>query len=690
VLDPHAFLRDLALVLGIAALTTVLFQRLRQPVVLGYLLAGLILGPHLRVPLVADLGTVQTLSELGVILLMFSIGLEFSVRRLVQLGPGAAFVTAVEVGLMFWLGFSVGRLLDWSLAESLFAGGIIAISSTMIVARAFAEAPQDRELMDLVFAILVVEDLIAVLLIAMLTPVAGGDSLSGAELVTELGRLLLFLAVIVAAGLLTIPRMLRFVVASASRETTLVAAVGLAFALALLARSFGYSVALGAFVAGSLASESGHARILELLIRPLRDVFAAIFFVSVGMLIDPMIIVRNAPLVALFTVLVIAGKITGVSLGAFLTGRGARTSIRAGMSMAQIGEFSFILAGVGLSLGGAGSVLYPVAVAVSALTAFTTPYLVRVSGRAVQRLDRSLPPSFQTFETLYGTWIERLRERRRSVPGALRVALLMLADAAILVGVVIAASLSLRDVSGLLVERLGLAPELATTIVVATTALACVPFAAGIARAARRLARLLASEALPHAVQGRADLAAAPRRALVTGLQLAILFTVGMPVLALTQPFLPSLPTVAVLTAAAILLGAGLWRSVSDLEGHVRAGAQVIVEVLARQSRAAEPPALDEVGELLPGLEDVTPVRVEWADDAVGRSLEELDLHGRSGAKVVCITRGAEGMVQPQGAECLRAGDVVALAGTKEELSSARSILAAGKAPQERERDEVA
>ncbi|HVS09046.1 MAG TPA: cation:proton antiporter [Planctomycetota bacterium] len=687
----EGFLRDLALVLCVAALTTVVFQRLRQPVVLGYLLAGVIIGPHVPIPLVADVQTVQTLSELGVILLMFSIGLEFSVGRLLRLGATSVVIVIIEVGLMFWMGFMAARLLGWGVRESVLAGGILCVSSTMIVAKTFGVRPRERRLVDLVYGITIFEDLVAVVLIAVVTALAAGTDPTPLELGGALLRLLLFLAVMVVFGLLVVPRFLSFVAASASRETTLVATVGLAFAFALLARSLGYSVALGAFIAGTLASESGQQRMLELLVRPLRDLFAAIFFVSIGMLVDPVRIAADLPLVVMFLALIVIGKTIGVTLGAIATGRGAPLGIRAGMSVAQIGEFSFILAAIGLSFGPTGERLFPIAVAVSALSAFASPYLVRASGPVALFIDRRLPPALQTYETLYGTWMERLRQTRAGGrAGAARVAALMLLDTALLVAVLIAVSVNLPAIEDLFGRRLGLERTALRSLVLAAAALACLPFVLGIARAARRLAVLLALEAFPGVHEGQLDLAAAPRKALVAGLQLALLVLVGMPALALTQPFLPGLPPILLLALVLALFGFALWRSVTNLEGHVRAGAQVIIEVLSRQSRRSEMPALDEVEILLPGLGDLTPVRVEGTDRAVGRSLDELDLHSRSGAKVVCISRGAQGMVEPEGEERLRVGDVVALAGTEEEIANARSILAAGRAPEERDRDEVA
>lgn len=328
-MDAHHFLETLTIVLGTAAVTTVLFQRLRQPVVLGYILAGFIIGPNVPVPLVADRAVVQTLSELGVILLMFSLGLEFRLGKLVQLAPTAGLTALLQSSLMVWLGFVVGRLFGWSNTESAFAGAVMAISSTTIIAKAFDEQRIKGPLRELVVGILIVEDLIAILLMAALTAVATGSGLSASEVAFTTGRLGLFLVGLVTVGLLVVPRAARAVVRLGRPETTLVASIGLCFGISLLAHALGYSVALGAFVAGSLLAESGEQEQIEHLVQPVRDMFAAIFFVSVGVLIDPALILQHWAPIAVFTVVVLLGKVVGVALGPRgLTAAGDRAAHR--------------------------------------------------------------------------------------------------------------------------------------------------------------------------------------------------------------------------------------------------------------------------------------------------------------------------------------------------------------------------
>ncbi len=346
--EAQEFLQTLTLVLCVAAVTTVVFQRLRQPVILGYLLAGMVVGPHIPVPLIADSHIVNELAELGVILLMFSLGIEFSLRKLARVGATAGFVAVVQCSLMIWLGYLIGQAFGWTWLASLYAGAVIAISSTTIIVKAFEEQRIKGDFTQIVFGVLIVEDMIAILLIVILTALSAGESLGPVELAMQGGRLALFLGALTVIGLLTVPRAMRAIVRLERQETTVVAAVGLAFGFALLATTFGYSVALGAFIAGSLVSESGVERTVEHLVQPVRDVFAAVFFVSVGMLIDPADIAAHGVAVAVFLVAVVVGKVCSVTFSAFLTGQSIQTSLKSGMSLAQIGEFSFIIAGIGV------------------------------------------------------------------------------------------------------------------------------------------------------------------------------------------------------------------------------------------------------------------------------------------------------------------------------------------------------
>jgi CPA2 family monovalent cation:H+ antiporter-2 len=682
VTDAHRFLETLALVLCAAAVTTVLFQRLRQPVVLGYLLAGMVIGPYVPVPLEADPRIVRTLSELGVILLMFSLGTDFALAKLARVGSSAGLIALVECSLMAWLGYLAGQAFGWPRLECMYAGAIIAISSTTIIVKAFDEQRVQGAFKEVVFGVLIVEDLIAIVFITVLSAISSGQGLSAGQLALAVGKLVGFLALLMVAGLATVPRLMRAVVALNRAETTGVASVGLAFGFALMALALGYSVALGAFIAGSLVAESGVESKVKHQVAPIRDIFAAIFFVSVGMLIDPALIVAHLPTVLVFVGLVLVGKVCWVSLAAFLTGYDVQTAVQSGMSLAQIGEFSFIVASLGLASGATGDFLYPLAVAVSALTTLSTPWLIRAAQPVANWVDRKLPRPLQTFVALYGSWLARLRLGAPRDAGAARIYWLarwLAVDAMVVAGIIIVASLQLDELIRFASQHLAVHDDVARLAVIAAAVALSAPFWVGMLRVARFLGFELANRVFPARDARRLDLADAPRRLFIVTLQLAIVVLVGAPLIAITQPFVPLLPGAAIASLLLILLALSLWRNATNLQGHARAAAQIIIESLAEQSRDGQATqtaqATDELEEILVGLGSPVTLVLPHDSPAVGKTLAEIDLRGLSGATVLAVKRAGETVVVPAGREMLRAGDTLALAGTPEAIERARHLL---------------
>jgi len=681
-MESVVFLQSLAVVLLVAAVATVVFQRLRQPVVFGYLFAGMIVGPHIPLPLVADMNTVHTLSELGVILLMFSLGLEFSIGKLAAVSQKAGPVALFESTIMVSIGYFVGQMLGLSRIESIFTGAIVGISSTTIIVKAFEEQKVRGRVTELVFGILIIEDLIAVFLLTILTTLAQSGAFSPKDLGITAVRLVMFLVPLIGFGLLTVPRAIRYVQRIGSKETTLVASIGLCFGAALLALSFGYSVALGAFIAGSLVAESGHEREIETLVRPVRDMFAGIFFVSVGMIIDPAALAAHWPAVLALTITVILGKVLAVTIGAFLAGHGRRTAIKAGMSLAQIGEFSFIIASVGVSAGVIASWIYPAAIAVSAITTLTTPLLIKLSNKAAAEIDHWLPEPIQTVAALYASWIERVRSAPR-VPtersATRRIVRIILVDAALLTALVIGVDLEIDRVAVILGKMVILPPDRVRFILVLLSGFIAAPLIYGIITSARSLGLHLAKRAFAEAQKGKVDPADAPRRALVILVQIAVVIAVGIPVVAITQPFLPAHQGAVVLLLLTIVLLIALWRNAANLQGHARAGAQIIASALAHQMASAgdtqEETQLEDVNAVLPGLGEPVAIRVVPESIAVGRSLAELNLRGATGATVLAIRRGDQQIPTPLGREVIHANDVLAVAGAHDSIAIARAFF---------------
>ena len=404
-------IEDLALILCAAGVFTLLFKRLRQPQVLGYLIAGFLTGPHFHLfPSVTDTHSIETWAEIGVIFLLFSLGLEFSFKKLVKVGGPAGITAVVEVLGMLLLGYVTGKGLGWSSMDSLFLGGILSISSTTIIIRAFDETGvKMRSFARLVFGILIVEDLVAILLLVLLSTIGVSRQFQGRELIWSLLRLGFFIIVWFVGGIFLIPTLLRRTKALMSPESLLIVSVALCMGMVILCTQAGFSAPLGAFIMGSILAETLDAEKIEHLIQPLKDLFGAVFFISVGMLIDPAMLWKYIGPILLITGITVLGKFLTSGMGALLSGQSLKTSVKTGLSLAQIGEFSFIIATLGLSLKVTSSHLYPIAVAVSALTTFTTPYLIKGGDRIYLWIVKMLPKRWRLRLTRYGANTQTVR-----------------------------------------------------------------------------------------------------------------------------------------------------------------------------------------------------------------------------------------------------------------------------------------
>lgn len=405
------FIQDLAVIMLVAGVVTILFHRLRQPVVLGYIVAGFIIGPHTPpFGLIHDEDTIKTLAELGVIFLMFCLGLEFSLRKLFQVGATAFIAAFLEIVLMIWIGFEIGRFFEWSTMDSLFLGAILAISSTTIIVKALGDLKMKNErFAQLIFGVLIVEDILGIGIIALLSGIAVSGSVETGEVFSTVGKLSLFMIVALVVGILLVPRLLAYVAKFESNEMLLVTVLGLCFGFCLLVVKLEYSMVLGAFLIGAIMAESRQLVQIERLIEPVRDMFSAIFFVAIGLLIDPKILVEYAWPIALITVAVVLGKMFSCGMGAFIAGNDGRTSLRVGMGLSQIGEFSFIIAALGMTLKVTSDFLYPVAVAVSAITTLLTPYLIRAADPLSQHLANAMPQRMARIFGHYGDWLRSIQ-----------------------------------------------------------------------------------------------------------------------------------------------------------------------------------------------------------------------------------------------------------------------------------------
>ena len=396
---------DLALILISASIITLLFKWLKQPLVLGYIVAGLLAGPYVHIfPTVGDIANVNIWAEIGVVFLLFALGLEFSFKKLINVGSTAFITATTEVISMLLIGYMVGYLLGWGTMNSIFLGGMLSMSSTTIIIKAFDDLGlRSQRFTGIVFGTLVVEDLIAILMMVLLSTMAVSKDFVGEELLVSVLKVVFFLILWFLIGIFILPAFLKKAKKLMNNETLLIVSLGLCLGMVVLATYTGFSAALGAFIMGSILAETIEAEHIEHIIQPVKDLFGAIFFVSVGMLVNPAVLVEYAWPVIIITLVTIIGKAIFSSLGVLLSGESLNISIKSGFSLAQIGEFAFIIAGLGVSLKVLDPFISPIIVAVSVITTFTTPYFIRLANPFAEWLYKVLPPKVQEMLARYAS-----------------------------------------------------------------------------------------------------------------------------------------------------------------------------------------------------------------------------------------------------------------------------------------------
>lgn len=390
------FITDLAIILITAGIVTIIFKWLKQPIVLGYIVAGFIASPHFGLtPTVVDAANISTWAEIGVIFLLFALGLEFSFKKLMSVGGTASIATIINMGSMIAIGYLVGQLLGWTHMDSLFLGGMLSMSSTTIIIKAFNDMGlQKQKFANIVFGMLIVEDLAAILMMVLLSTLAMSQNFEGEELLFSILKLIFFMLIWFIVGIYLIPTLLKKFKKYLNDETLLIVSMGMCLGMVLFANAVGFSAALGAFIMGSILAETVESKHIEHLIESIKNLFGAVFFVSVGMMIAPEILIEYAVPILILTAVVLVGRIIFATVGVLASGEGLKVSMQAGFSLAQIGEFSFIIATLGMQLGVIADYLYPIIVAVSVITTFTTPYCIKYSTNAYNFLDKRIPENW--------------------------------------------------------------------------------------------------------------------------------------------------------------------------------------------------------------------------------------------------------------------------------------------------------
>ncbi|MEG0795514.1 MAG: cation:proton antiporter [Odoribacter sp.] len=394
---------DLALILAAAGVITLIFKRLKQPLVLGYIVAGFLASPHVTMtPSVVDAANIQTWADIGVVFLLFALGLEFSFKKLMKVGGPATIAAMSIIFGMVMLGITLGVALGWKRMDCIFLGGMLAMSSTSIIYKAFDDLGlRTKSFAGLVFGILVIEDLVAIVLMVLLSTMAVSNNVEGMDMVYSIGKLLFFLLLWFIIGIYIIPTFFRRTRLLMGDETMLIVVLGLCLSMVVFACYLGFSAALGAFVMGSILAETVEAEKIVRLVKPVKDLFGAVFFVSVGMMVDPVMIAEYAGPVILITLTVLIGQAVFGTFGVVLAGQPLKTALQSGFCLTQIGEFAFIIASLGISLGVTSDFLYPIVVAVAVITTFLTPYMIRLAEPAYPYVEKHLPLQWKRFIDRY-------------------------------------------------------------------------------------------------------------------------------------------------------------------------------------------------------------------------------------------------------------------------------------------------
>ncbi|MCX2473802.1 cation:proton antiporter [Pedobacter sp. MC2016-05] len=642
---------DLGLILAAAGITTLIFKKIKQPLVLGYILAGLLVGPHLDFfPSVTDTKSINIWGEIGVIFLLFSLGLEFSFKKLVKVGGSASITAVVEVVFMLLIGFSAGKLMGWKTMDSIFLGGILSVSSTTIIIRAFEElGVKHKKFAGLVFGVLIVEDLVAILLLVLLSTLAVSQQFAGSEMLISILKLAFFLVLWFLGGIFLIPTFLKATRKLMNDETMLVVSLALCLVMVLLAVKVGFSPALGAFIMGSILAETTQAEKIEHLTKSVKDLFAAVFFVSVGMLIDPKILVDYALPIVIVTMATILGKFLSSSLGALLSGQPLKTSVQAGMSLAQIGEFSFIIATLGLTLKVTSDFLYPIAVAASAITTFTTPYLIKLSEPFYQFLTRILPKK----------WIDGISRYSSSTAGITtlsdwKILLRSYAFNTIIHSVIIIAVIFLasRYVQPFIAKNVvnGLK---STIISLVASFILMAPFLWALS--IRRIQKTAYSHLWLNKKYTRGPLIAIEVFRIALGI-----FFVGF----LMYEFFDTWVAAGIALALIVLMMVIFSRKLQSFYNKLEK--RFMLNLNARENQKPD---------ILPWDTHLTEIKVSPESNVVGKTLSELMIREKYGVNIALIERGRNNIPTPGRDERLYPNDNLLLIGADDQLASVKALL---------------
>ena len=672
-----SFLQDLAVVMIAAGIVTVLFQRLKQPVVLGYIVAGVLIGPKFSAlflegdgfKLVHEGETIESLAELGMVFLMFSLGLEFNLRKLGRVAATALVAAPLAIMLMVFLGYQVGQLMGWTPVSSLFLGAIISIASTSVIVKVLKEMKRDREpFAELIYGILIVEDLLGVVMIVLLTGIASTGDLGVQSMLISTGKLLVFLVTVLVVGLLVVPRLLNFVARFESNERLLVAVLGLCFGTSLVAAKLGFSVALGAFLVGAVMAESAQIHRIESLVEPVRDLFTAVFFVAIGLLVDPVLLWEHIVPILGISAVVIVGQVVGNTFGTVVAGHDLRTAVRVGTGLSQIGEFSFVIATLGLTLGVTDPSLYPIVIGVALVTTVFTPRWICSADGFTDAILRTAPKPLVGYLALYKDWVERFKGGQwNSLAWQLsrKWILQMVINMALVAGVMLGTAYLAKLQPAWLVKW-NLQPDTLRTVLWGAALVLSLPMLIANLRKLQALGMLISEATVKR---NRAGQRTQSLRAVVANVCL-VAGTTGM-ILSVTLLSSALLPPLKIMIALALAVAVVAWLQWRFLV-RVYARAQIAIKETLESAELGQAP---EAEEALLATAHLESVRLAQDSAALGQAIAALGLREETGVSIVGIERDGERILNPGGEESILEGDVLLLLGEKPQLTQAKAKL---------------
>lgn len=652
---------DLALILGAAALTTLIFKKLKQPLVLGYIIAGLLVGPEVKLlPTVMDQASIKTWAEIGVIFLLFSLGLEFSFKKLMRVGGAASITAFVEIIVIVAAGFFVGRLMGWKVIDCIFLGGMLASSSTTIIIRAFEElGVKTQQFARIVFGVLIVEDIVVILILVLLPTIAISQQFQGSELAFTVIRLLFFLSLWFLAGIFLIPTFLKQAKALLDDETLLILSIGMCMGMVVLATQVGFSAELGAFIMGSIFAETTKAEKIEHILKGVKDLFAAIFFVSIGMMIDLNAIWEYRIPVIIITLVTIIGKFFSTTVGALISGQPLKQSVQVGMSMAQIGEFAFIIATLGLTLGVTSDFLFPVAVGVSAITTFTTPYMIKFSDPFYQFLNRVLPPRLLRGINKYSSNTQNMQATSEWKTVLKAYASIVAINGVVVIAIVILSSQFLMPFLENKIEQ----PYLSRLINLVITSAIAMPFLW--AMAAKRPRSWAYKELWVNKKYNRGPLLVVEIVRLILALLLIGFLFDRM--LSSRTALLIALPVIVI----ALFL---FRRRIQSFYNRIER--RFLLNLNAREDAAAAASTFsNSESELTPWDAHLAEYQVHPLATYVGKDLQELAWREKYGINIALIERDEKSIFAPARHERLYPFDKISIIGTDEQLAVFRPVI---------------